>query len=125
MILDTNALSAFLAGDTLIAEALASVARLALPVVVLGEYRFGLLGSKKQETIAGALDDLEAAVEVLLIDHNTARVYAGIRQRLKRAGTPIPSNDLWIASIAAQHTLPILSRDRHFDTVSEVRRIGW
>jgi tRNA(fMet)-specific endonuclease VapC len=44
---------------------------------------------------------------------------------LKRAGTPIPTNDLWIAALCRQHDLPLLSRDRHFDRVPGLRRIAW
>lgn len=44
---------------------------------------------------------------------------------LKRAGQPIPGNDVWIAALGRQHALPILSLDRHFDLVAGVRRISW
>jgi tRNA(fMet)-specific endonuclease VapC len=125
VILDTSALSAFLAGDANLGRALAAATGLALPVIVLGEYRFGLLRSKKRAVIERALDALEASSEVLHVDARTARTYAQIRDRLKSAGTPIPSNDLWIASLAAQHALPLLSRDQHFDLVPNVRRVGW
>jgi len=48
-----------------------------------------------------------------------------VRDELKRSGRPIPGNDLWIAALARQHALPLLSRDRHFDLVPGVQRIGW
>ena len=41
------------------------------------------------------------------------------------AATEIPSNDIWIAALCRQHSLPLLSRDRHFDLVPGIRRIGW
>ena len=49
----------------------------------------------------------------------------GLRLDLKRAGTPIPSNDVWIAALCRQYSLPLLSRDRHFDAVTSIRRIHW
>jgi predicted nucleic acid-binding protein len=96
-----------------------------LPVVVLGEYRFGLLRSKQRRVIERALDDLEAVSDVLPVDAETVRPYAELRDALKSAGTPIPSNDLWIAALAIQHGLPIASRDTHFDLVRGLKRVSW
>jgi predicted nucleic acid-binding protein len=62
---------------------------------------------------------------VLLVDEVTAERYADIRAELKRAGRPIPGNDLWIAALARQHKTPLLSRDAHFDFVPGLKRIGW
>ena len=59
------------------------------------------------------------------VEVGTVRPYAEIRDRLKRAGTPIPSNDLWIAALAVQHRLPVVSRDTHFDQVRTLTRISW
>jgi tRNA(fMet)-specific endonuclease VapC len=125
VILDTNALSAFFDGDVRLKTVLAKAARISLPVIVLGEYRFGLLGSRLRKTIEPALDALQATSDVLLIDTDTIRPYAKLRDQLKRAGTPIPSNDVWIAAIAVQHGLPIVSQDEHFDLVSGIRRLSW
>lgn len=125
MIFDTNALSAFFEGDKAMGVALERTVRIFLPVIVLGEYRFGLLRSKKRRLIEPALDALEATATVLLVDTETVRPYAEIRDRLKIAGTPMPSNDLWIAALALQHALPIISRDVHFDRVRSLRRISW
>lgn len=62
---------------------------------------------------------------VLPIDESTAALYADIRGELKHAGRPIPGNDLWIAALARQYSLPLLSRDRHFDLVTGLTRISW
>ena len=51
--------------------------------------------------------------------------YVSLRATLKRLGRPIPANDVWIAALAVQYRLPILSQDKHFDGLSEVQRIGW
>ena len=55
----------------------------------------------------------------------TAERYAEIRDGLKRKGRPILANDLWIAALARQHALPLLSRDQHFDSVPGLKRVGW
>ena len=58
------------------------------------------------------------------VDEGTAEAYADVRDELKRSGRPIPGNDLWIAALARQHALPLLSRDRHFDFVPGIKRVG-
>ena len=125
MILDTNALSAFLEGNAHLKAIVAKAVKISLPVIVLGEYRFGLMGSRLRKVIEPALDGLQAMSDVLLIDTETVQPYAKISDQLKRAGTPIPSNDLWIAALAVQHGLPIVSQDKHFDRVPGVRRLSW
>jgi tRNA(fMet)-specific endonuclease VapC len=62
---------------------------------------------------------------ILIGEEETSRHYAGIRAALKKAGRPIPSNDLWIAALCRQHRLPLLSQDRHFDAVEGLDRVAW
>ena len=64
-------------------------------------------------------------MEVAAITAETARAYAEIRLQLKRSATPIPANDTWIAALARQHALPVLSNDTHFDAVAGIERIGF
>jgi tRNA(fMet)-specific endonuclease VapC len=125
MILDTNAVSAILGGEEAIAAILDDVPRHHLPVVVLGEYLYGLKRSRSRKRIERWLFTLEDECEALHIDRYTALHYADIRDELRGAGKPIPENDVWIAALARQHRLPIVSRDQHFDAVSGIRRIGW
>ncbi len=125
MILDTNAVSALLDGDHALEMALAVADRHHLPAVTLGEYWYGLKFSRQRQALGILLDDLEAESFPLALDSATARHYADIRSELKSDGRPIPENDIWIAALARQHHLPIVSRDEHFDKVRGVRRIGW
>jgi predicted nucleic acid-binding protein len=125
MILDTNAVSAFLEGDAGIKAVLAPGFRISLPVIVLGEYRSGLLGSRKRQAIEPALDELQAVSDVLPVDAETVGPYAKLCDQLKRGGKPIPTNDIWIAALAVQHGLPVVSRDRHFDAIAGIRRLMW
>jgi predicted nucleic acid-binding protein len=62
---------------------------------------------------------------VLHVDRSTASQYAAIRGALKQRGRPIPSNDAWIAALALQHRMPVVSRDAHFDEVSGLERVAW
>ena len=92
---------------------------------MLGEYRFGLLRSRSRRSLEPLLEQLEAESVVLDVDSRTARVYAAVRDALRRDGHPIPENDVWIASLAIQHGLVLLSRDEHFDWVRGLARESW
>ena len=125
MILDTNALSAFVDGDPDLALVLARAPQLALPVIVLGEFRFGIAGSRHRATYADWLEAHLRDFDVLHVTETTAATYADVRVMLRRSGTPIPANDAWIAALALQHRLPVVSRDGHFDAVPGLRRSTW
>lgn len=125
MILDTNALSAAAEREPSALEVVARAERLAIPVIVLGEYRFGIAQSRHRASYENWLREWIAAVNVLDIDEETTHSYSAIGLELKKKGKPIPSNDLWIAALCRQHSLPLLSRDQHFDFVSGLQRIDW
>ena len=125
MILDTNALSAWAEGLAAIETPLRSADRLVVPSVVLGEYYFGIRQSSRRRRYEDWLTQYLPETEIATITSATADAYADIRLYLKQLGTPIPPNDVWIASLARQHTLEILSNDRHFDLVEGIRRIAF
>ncbi len=125
MLLDTNALSAIADGDPGAISVFRQAETIELPVIILGEYRFGIAHSRRRGEYETWLEKLIAATRVLPIDDATSTHYARGRAELKKAGRPIPSNDLWIAALARQHHLPLMSRDRHFDAVPNLQRIGW
>ena len=125
MILDTNALSAFADGDRDLRRLVQNDDELALPVVVLGEYLFAVGQSRHRARYEQWIAGLLPSLDLLLIEEHTARHYAAIRRELKAAGAPIPSNDVWIAALARQHRLPVVSRDRHFEAVKGIRLETW
>lgn len=125
MILDTNALSAFVDGEPAVGAILSLQQRAAIPVIVLGEFRYGILGSRYRETYEEWLKASLRDFDLLAITPETTLPYAALRATLKRLGRPIPANDAWIAALAMQHRLPILSRDAHFDAVPDLQRTGW
>jgi tRNA(fMet)-specific endonuclease VapC len=125
VILDTNGLSAVADGAASLEPILREASELAVPVIVLGEYRYGIRQSRDQERYEQWLAEFLPTYRVLDVDQDTATSYAAVRSELKKAGTPIPSNDAWIAALCRQHSLPLLSRDRHFDLVRGLRRIDW
>jgi predicted nucleic acid-binding protein len=125
VILDTNALSAFVDGDRAVGEVLRRESRAAVPVIVLGEFRYGIAGSRHRAAYEAWLDEYLPMFEMLPVTEDTALHYAAVRVSLKRLGRPIPANDAWIAALAFQHGLPVLSRDEHFDALGQLRRVVW
>lgn len=125
MILDTNALSAFAEGNQNVRDAITDSEGPYLPVIVIGEYRFGLLSSREKDKRLVWLSELMRHWKVLEVSQQTTVYYAELRRQLKHAATPIPSNDTWIAALARQHGIPVLSNDPHFNLVSGIERIGF
>jgi tRNA(fMet)-specific endonuclease VapC len=90
-----------------------------------GEYFFGIARSRHRKIYEKTLGDLLRETAILKIDLDTSREYAAVRDELSRVGKPIPANDLWIAALCRQHSLELLSRDRHFDIVPRLKRRSW
>lgn len=125
MILDTNALSALLDRDAALLGVIRQTPELALPVIVLGEFRFGIAVSRRRAAYEEWLARDLSLFRVLPIVEETSTHYAAIRLELKANGTPIPANDVWIAALAREHHLSVVSQDMHFDCVTGIRRVGW
>jgi len=125
VILDTNGLSALVEGEPSLEPVLRKAEHLAIPAIVLGEYRYGIWHSRNRQHYQQWLQQYLPQFRILDIEDRTTIPYAAVRTELKKAGTPIPSNDVWIAALCRQHTLPIISRDHHFDLVAGIKRIEW
>jgi len=120
--LDTNRLTDFFRGDRGLEELLSNADEVWVPLVVLGEIKGGYRLGPRQALNEAALQRFLAKenVDVLLPDRDTAEYYAGLFAQLRRAGTPVPANDLWIASSVLQHNLTLITRDRHFDRIPQL-----
>ena len=125
MIIDTNALSDFAEGNASVREQIAESDGPYLPVIEIGEYRFGLLGSRQGRPRLSWLEELVRHWRVLDVTQETTAFYADISQRLKTQATPIPSNDKWIAALAMEYGLPVLSNDPHFDVIPGIERLSF
>jgi len=125
VILDTNALSAFVDGESGVGQILRRQERAAIPVIVLGEFRYGIAQSKHRSAYEAWLKSQLPSFDILTVTEETAVAYAALRLVLKRLGRPIPANDAWIAALALQHRLSVLSRDEHFDAIPGLEREGW
>ncbi len=121
--LDTSAYSRFRRGHRRLAEVLDSGAWVGVPAIVIGELRYGFrLGARREYNEAKLSDFLASPpVEVLKVDEDVAACYADIVTELRKAGTPIPANDAWIAACAAHTGSTVLTADAHFE---RIRRIG-
>lgn len=125
MILDTNALSAWSEGLVTVEASFRSADRLVVPSVVLGEYYSGIRQSRYRNRYEQWLRRYLPLTEIAAVTSATAHEYANICLELKRMGKPIPTNDAWIAALAREHSLPVLSNDTHFDFVDDVKRIAF
>jgi predicted nucleic acid-binding protein len=121
--LDTNAYAALLSGDAAVREALASASEILLPVFVVGELEAGFRGGTRYAENVAAFQRFLAKPGVRLVasGHETARVYGEVKDALKRAGSPVPANDIWIAAAAIEHAAVLLTYDRQFASIPQVR----
>jgi tRNA(fMet)-specific endonuclease VapC len=122
--LDTNRLTDLFQGDAELADRLGECDEVWLPLVVLAEIKAGFYGGSQQHRNQVLLQSFLAqpTVGVLLPERETAEHYARLFVQLKRAGTPIPDNDLWIAALVLEHDLQLITRDQHFERVPQLLR---
>jgi tRNA(fMet)-specific endonuclease VapC len=116
---------ALFAQDTEVQDRLQSGIEIYVPVIVVGELFYGLNKSRYYDSNLRKIEDFLQTVTILNCDEATARQYGGIKQNLKDKGTPLPENDIWIAAIAKQHDLMLVSRDSHFEKVSGLTIETW
>jgi tRNA(fMet)-specific endonuclease VapC len=122
--LDTNRLTDLFQGDSDLAQSLASCEEVWIPLIVLAEIKAGFYGGTQRGRNEALLQRLLAkpTVGVLLPARETAEHYARLFVQLKRAGTPVPDNDLWIAALALEHDLVLITRDQHFEKIPQLLR---
>ncbi len=122
--LDTNRLTDLFQGDAELAARLGECDEVWIPLIVLAEIKAGFYGGSEQHRNEILLQSFLAkpTVGILTPAPGTAEHYARLFVQLKRAGTPIPDNDLWIAALALEHDLPLMARDPYFDSVPQLLR---
>jgi predicted nucleic acid-binding protein len=122
--LDTNRLTDLFQGDVALATFLGTCDEVRIPFVVLAEMKAGFYGGTRQRHNEALLANLlgRETVTILFASRETIEHYARLFVQLKRAGTPVPDNDLWIAAMVIEHDLALVTRDRHFDKLPQLRQ---
>jgi predicted nucleic acid-binding protein len=122
VLLDTSAYSAFMRGNTKVRDILQLADTIYFNPIVLGELQSGFRrGRKKKENETLLEQFLESPrVHSVSIDEGTSERYAVIRNSLWKSGTPIPTNDIWIAATAMQHGFVVITTDPHYRRVSQI-----
>jgi predicted nucleic acid-binding protein len=120
--LDTSAYSHFKRGDSRVAELIDAADWIGVPAIVLGELWAGFLVGGRYDRNDAELGEFLAhpVVEELPVDADIARIYGEIITALRRAGTPLPTNDIWIAATAARNGATVLTYDPHFRSIERV-----
>ncbi|MFO7890070.1 MAG: type II toxin-antitoxin system VapC family toxin [bacterium] len=124
-LLDTNIVIALFAGDPSVTQHLKKSVNIIIPSIVLGELYFGAQKSVHKEKNINLIHEFAKECAVYHCDELTAWHYGKIKGKLKIKGTPIPENDLWIASISIQHQIPLVTRDMHFNSIDTLAVIKW
>jgi tRNA(fMet)-specific endonuclease VapC len=123
--LDTNRYVDFARGEPDVIDVLETAEEILLPVIVLAELRAGFAVGSRGSVNEGSLRRFlqRPGVDVLAPDEQTTHHYAEVFRQLRQQGTPIPTNDMWIAALALQHGLVLYARDAHFDHLPQLPRL--
>ena len=119
-LVDTNVVIGLFAGEPAVIEKLQELSAVFLCVPVLGELRYGAEASARVASNLARLDEFARALIVLPCDTATAKYYGEVKVDLRKKGKPVPENDVWIAAIARQHELALLTRDGHFQEIDNL-----
>ena len=122
--LDTNRYTDLCRGIETVAETIEAADEVWLPFIVLGELRAGFAvgsqGPRNEAILRRFL--LKPGVDVLYADEQTTHHYGNVYRQLRKQGTPMPTNDMWIAALVLQHSLVLYDRDAHFDALPQLTR---
>jgi len=122
---DTNIIIALFALDLAVQRRLKAAEEVFLASPVLGELYFGARKSNRVLENVARIDQLAQRSSILHCDLETAKWYGIIKNELRTKGRPIPENDIWMAAIAFQHELILVTRDSHFDAIDDLHVQRW
>ena len=119
LLIDTNIYTYAFNGDAEVIKVLQRAQKISICSISIGELLSGFKAGSKEKKNREELEEFldSPRVQLPIIDEDTAEFYAEIQNRLRRKGKPIPTNDIWIASIALQHGLKLYTNDQHFKFV--------
>jgi tRNA(fMet)-specific endonuclease VapC len=119
-LLDTNIVIAYLTGDESIGPP-GAADQFFVSSTVVGELFYGAMNSQRVDENTIRLLEFVSDTTSIPCDNETAKVYGELKTLLRKLGRPIPDNDIWIAAVAIQHSLTLLSRDEHFSNIDSLR----
>ena len=123
-LLDTNMISAVLKAEATVV-ARSRQHRILVPSIVWGELFYGAYNSGRVAQNLADIEELALSVKTLDCTMDTSRVYGQVKAVLRAKGKPIPENDIWIAALALQHGLTLISRDKHFQHIDGLAFEAW
>ena len=123
--LDTNIIVPFLNGESSITDKVNTLEFIHLPAIVLGELYYGSMKSLHVKKNLNKIKTLVARSEVYPISEQTTVLFGELKALLSKKGTPIPENDIWIAALAKEYELPLVTRDKHFKHIPGIEIIVW
>ena len=124
-LLDSVAAIARLNEDKAIITLLNTNVLVSIPIIVLGELYAGAEKSGRVAENIKRVDDFARDRDIVLCDEDTAHEYARVSQQLRKKGRPIPQNDMWIAALAIQHNMTLVTRDKHFSQIDGLLLKAW
>jgi tRNA(fMet)-specific endonuclease VapC len=124
-LLDTNIVIAIFAQEKTVLQRLAEADQVFVSSIVLGELYYGAQKSGRRAENITRVDEFAASNAVLDCTTRTANIYGEVKNRLRAKGRPLPENDIWIASLAIQYGLTLVTRDSHFTDVDNLSVETW
>ncbi len=124
-LLDSNFVIALFAEEPAAIRRLQVGTPVFVPTIVLGELYFGAQKSQRVDENVARVDEFAASNTVLTCDTVTAQHYGSVKGTLRQKGRPIPDNDIWIAAVALQYGLTLLTRDEHFKEIDDLQVETW
>ena len=124
-LLDTNIVIALFEGDDAVPSQLELVLSVFIPSIVLGELYFGARKSQRATENVRRIDGFASERSVLGCGLAVAREYGRIKNELRQEGQPLPENDIWVATIARQHGLTVVTLNAHFQYIRSLKTKSW
>ena len=124
-LLDTNIIIALFASEASVTQSLAQADEGFIPSIALGELHYGARKSGRSQKNLQRIEELVKNSAVIACDAATARQYVDVKNRLRMKGRPLPENDVWIAALALQYSLTLVTRDAHFQEIKTLQTVAW
>lgn len=124
-LLNTNIIIALFADEVAVKSNLAQADEVFISSIAIGELCYGARKSRRSKENLERIDELVATTAVLGCNIQTARYYGEVKNKLRLKGRPLPENDIWIAALALQYNLTLVTRDAHFQEVENLQIIAW